>query len=120
MRNMAIVVAQNRMSFRDKILTDAPAFLLFGNRLRRVRQATLRKPAQTKAMVRIAQGKPTFGARYKIMRGKMMPPMPPAVHAMPVANARRRSNQWPMAARLGLKRRDADAPPTTLKDRKIW
>jgi hypothetical protein len=51
---------------------------------------------------------------------KMMPPIPPALHAKPVAKARRLQNQCPMADRLGLNSKDADMPPRTPKERRKW
>ena len=69
--------------------------------------------AQTKPTARTAHGNPIDGARYMIISGKMQPPMPPAVHAMPVARPRLLLNQCPMAETLGLKSIDAEMPPST-------
>jgi hypothetical protein len=60
------------------------------------------------------------GARYRIVSGKIIPPIPPAVHAMPVANPRFSENQCPIAETLGVNSKDADRPPRTPKDRKNW
>jgi hypothetical protein len=46
--------------------------------------------------------------------GKMMPPKPPAVAAIPVARARRRWNQCAKQATLGVKTIDEEIPPRTL------
>lgn len=75
---------------------------------------------QTNPMTRIDHAKPMLGVRYIIMRGNTTPPVPPAVHAMPVARALRFENQCPMAEMLGLKSIDADMPPRTPKDNKNW
>lgn len=75
------------------------------------------KMAQTKPMIRIAQGKPTFSLRPPTIRGKIIPPMLPAVLAKPFAKALRCRNQWLTAARLGVKTIDAVTPPNKLKPR---
>jgi hypothetical protein len=41
--------------------------------------------ALIKAMIRMAHGNPILGAAKRIIRGKITPPIPPAVQAMPVA-----------------------------------
>lgn len=54
------------------------------------------------------------------MKEKAMPPMPPAVHAMPVAKPWRLQNQWPIVETLGVKRQHAERPPRTPKERRKW
>lgn len=49
-----------------------------------------------------------------------MPPIPPAVHAMPVASARRFKNQWPIVAMAGVNWHDAEIPPNKPKVRRNW
>jgi hypothetical protein len=93
---------------------------LRGSLWRNKKHAAIPRTPQIKAVIRIDQAKPILGVRYNIMRGKATPPRPPAVHAMPVANARRLQNQCPITATLGLKSRDAEVPPSTPKDSKNW
>ena len=112
-RNTAAVVLANLTSARALRSMDAPAFLFEGNRFRRRQHARTPAPMLIRAITRMAQVKPILGARYRMTRGNTIPPIPPAVHASPVAKARRLQNQCPIAARLGLKRRDAEIPPRT-------
>lgn len=99
---------------------DTLAFLFAGMRFRRKILAIIKRPVEIKAITRIAQGKPMRGARYKMMRENATPPSPPAVHARPVAKARRLQNQWPIADKLGLKSKEAEIPPKTPKERRNW
>lgn len=46
-----------------------------------------------------------------------MPPTDPPVAARPVARPRRRRNQWPGAAKDGVKRREAPKPVQRPKER---
>jgi hypothetical protein len=50
----------------------------------------------------------------------MMPPMPPAVDASPVAKPRLALNQWPTAAMHGVKVSDVPRPPRMPNDRMNW
>ena len=73
-----------------------------GNRVRIVRQETVRHPSRMNAMMRTAHPKPTAGMSLWRMIGKMTPPvaLPPVVS--PMATARLRRNQWPRTATAGL------------------
>lgn len=64
---------------------DAPACLLSGSLVCKRRLATVHRIAQRSAMMRIAHGKPILGAAKRMIMGKITPPRPPAVQAMPVA-----------------------------------
>jgi hypothetical protein len=83
-----------------------------------VRQATTQQTSEMKPMIRIVQGKPMTGARYSVISENMMPPVPPAVQAMPVAKPCLLENQWPMVETLGVNRRQDERPPKTPKDRR--
>ena len=83
-----------------------------------VRQATVQQASEMKPMIRIVQGKPMTGAKYNVINENMIPPMPPAVHAMPVARPCLLENQWPIVETLGVNRKQADRPPSTPKDSK--
>lgn len=58
-----------------------------------VRQAIVQQTREMKPMIRIVQGKPMIGARYRVISENMIPPIPPAVQAMPVARPCRLENQ---------------------------
>lgn len=68
----------------------------------------------------MAHGNPILGAENRIISGKITPPIPPAVQAMPVAYPLRTLNQWPTAETAGVKSVHAERPPSTLKERNIW
>ena len=85
-----------------------------------VRQATVQQASEMKPMIRIVQGKPMIGARYRMISENMIPPMPPAVQAMPVARPCLLENQWPIVETLGVKRKQAERPPRTPKDNRNW
>ena len=85
-----------------------------------VRQATAQQTREMKAIVRIVQGKPMTGAKYRVMSENMIPPVPPAVQAMPVARPCLLENQWPIVETLGVNKRQAESPPKTPKDSKNW
>lgn len=78
----------------------------------------MQQPREMKPMIRIVQEKPMTGARYSVISENMIPPMPPAVQAMPVARPCLLENQWPTVETLGVKRKHADTPPRTPKDSK--
>jgi hypothetical protein len=61
------------------------AFKLPGNLVFRRKQARAHISAEIKAMMRIAQANPILGAAKRMIKGKITPPIPPAVQAMPVA-----------------------------------
>lgn len=86
----------------------------------RARQATVQQTREMKPMIRIVQGKPMTGARYSVIRENTIPPIPPAVQAMPVARPCRLENQWPIVETLGVKRKQAERPPRTPKDSRNW
>lgn len=65
--------------------TVLPAFGLPGNLALRRKQAAAHISAESKAMMRIAQGNPILGAAKRMIKGKITPPIPPAVQAMRVA-----------------------------------
>ena len=72
--------------------------------------------SEMKAIMRIVQGKPMTGARYSVISENMIPPIPPAVQAMPVASPCRFENQCPIVETLGVNRKHAERPPRTPKD----
>lgn len=117
MRTIAIATVESRTSHSARRSMVLPPCLLGGSLVRRRRVEATQKMAQTKPMIRIAQGKPTLSLRSPTMRGKMMPPMLPAVLAKPFAKALRCRNQWLTAARLGVNTIDAVTPPKRLKPR---
>lgn len=101
-------------------LVDLGSFDGLVERVRSVRQATVQQASETKPMIRIVQGKPMIGARYRMISENMIPPMPPAVQAMPVARPCLLENQWPIVETLGVKRKQAERPPRTPKDNRNW
>lgn len=94
------------------------AFDPASSRVCNVAQAMQHKPKDMKPMIRIVQPNPMTGAQERIMREKTIPPIPPAVHAMPVARPCRLQNQWPIVDTLGVKRRHADKPPRKPNDKR--
>lgn len=106
------------VSLRALKSTDVTAFL-GGSLVRTVRHAIEHVTAHTRAIIRIAHSKPMRGAAKRMIKGNMQPPTPPAVQATPVAQPRRTLNQWPTAAKGGVKSVLADIPPRTLNDRNI-
>jgi hypothetical protein len=117
---MAAVNNEKRRSF--KVLMSIVPFCAELKGILVLKSATLRKQnaALINPMIRIAQGKPRLSARLEIKTGKIIPPMPPAVAAMPVARARRLRNQWDMQATLGVKTIDEEIPPRTLNPSINW
>ena len=85
-----------------------------------VRQATVQQASEMKPMMRIVQGKPMTGAKYSVISENTIPPVPPAVQAMPVARPCLLENQWPIVETLGVKRKQAERPPRTPKDSRNW
>jgi len=81
-----------------------------------VRQAMVQQAREMNPIIRIVQGKPMAGARYGVINENMIPPIPPAVQAMPVARPCRLENQCPIVETLGVKRKQAERPPRTPKD----
>ena len=87
--------------------------------MRTVRHAIEQRTTLIRAIMRIDQANPIRGAANIMISGKITPPKPPAVQAMPVAQPRLVLNQWPTAATGGVKSALADMPPRTLKERNI-
>lgn len=76
----------------------------------------MQQAREMKPMIRIVHGKPMTGAKYSVISENMIPPVPPAVQAMPVARPCRLENQCPIVETLGVNRKQADRPPKTPKD----
>lgn len=90
MRKIATVSKANGGSRRARMSILAPPSFLGGSLVFRNRTHMMQKKAQINPIILIAQGNPTASARFQIRMGKMIPPNPPAVAAIPVARARRR------------------------------
>ena len=98
------------------LVSPSELWILVVGRVCSVRQATVQQAREMKPIIRIVQGKPMMGARYSVIRVNMIPPIPPAVQAMPVARPCRLENQCPIVETLGVKRKHAERPPRTPKD----
>lgn len=114
MRKMATVRRENGISRRALMSTLPPPSFLGGNLVLKNRTHRIQKKLQMKPVILIPHWKPTTSLRFHIMIGKIMPPKPPAVAAIPVARARRRWNQCAMQVMLGVKTIDEEIPPRTL------
>lgn len=64
--------------------------------------------------IRVAQAKPTFGNSRCSINGKIMPPMDPAVMAIPVAFPRLTRKKCPIEAMQGVLIRQPPMPFSTL------
>jgi hypothetical protein len=84
-KKTAAVVEAYLGSFKARKSIEAPALIFAGILVFRRMLETVHKTRQSTAMIRIAQGKPILGVVKRIIRGKITPPIPPAVHAIPVA-----------------------------------
>ena len=93
-RNIATTVTEKLTSLKSPKSMYNFGLAMGGIRFRRKILAMMRRPSDRNAITLIAQGKPMRGVRYRIMSEKMMPPIPPAEQATPVAKARRLQNQW--------------------------
>ena len=80
----------------------------------------MQQASEMKPMMRIVQGKPMTGARYRVISENMIPPIPPAVQAMPVARPCLFENQCPIVETLGVNRKQAERPPRTPNDNRNW
>lgn len=120
MRTIAAVNRAKRNSFKA-LMSTVPFCTEFKGSLV-LKSATLReqKNALINPIIRIVQGKPRRSMRLDIKTGKIIPPIPPAVAATPVARARRRRNQWAMQATLGVKTIEEEIPPRTLNPNMNW
>jgi hypothetical protein len=117
---MAAVSNEKGSSFKALIST-VPLFTEFRGSLV-LKSTTLRiqKAALINPIIRMAHGNPRLAAKLEIKTGNIIPPMPPAVAAIPVANARRLRNQWAMQATLGVNTIDEEIPPRTLNPSMNW
>jgi hypothetical protein len=84
-KKTAVVVEAYLTSLKAPKSIVVPAFELPGNLVLRSKQAIAQISAERKAIMPIAHGNPILGAAKRMIKGKITPPIPPAVHAMPVA-----------------------------------
>lgn len=119
-RKTAAVVAANLGSISARRSTPTPVFLFGGSRFRIRKYAMTQNSAQTRPTAHTAYRNPADSASHRIISGRMQPPVPPAVHAMPVARPCRLLNQCPMAETLGFKSIDAEMPPRMPNESREW
>lgn len=119
-RKTPMVVNRNGICRKMRKSGWAVAFLAGGRRDRTRVMPTRPHTRHIRARTRVAQPKPMRSNKAVSMRGKMMPPIPPAVDASPVAKPRLALNQWPTAAMHGVKVSDVPRPPRTPNDRMNW
>lgn len=87
------------------IMFLAATFRVRGRRGFSVIQATERHRSAVNAVIRTAQGKPTFGISFCSIMGYTTPPPEEPAPTIPRTSPRRRRNHCPRMARLGVKLR---------------